>query len=154
MMITCSHTHQAMHDQHPYCVDCGQSLIASKLTQTLPRLVLMDGQPEAAMLAATHTETRECLIVCGEDHMRAWTLRRIGDLTWARTPVAVARYTGPRKWFRHYKGGAYRVLGHTEHDGEMHVIYQSPHTRIVWVRPASMFHQRLADGRLRFAPLN
>ncbi|MCR1768672.1 hypothetical protein B7760_04684 [Burkholderia glumae] len=58
---------------------------------------------------------------------------------------------------RHYKGGLYRVIGtarHSETD-EPHVVYEHlwPHERGLWVRPVSLFHDTLADGRPRFLAL-
>jgi hypothetical protein len=55
---------------------------------------------------------------------------------------------------RHYKGGLYRVLFeaiHSETEEPM-TIYQTPDGR-AWARPAAMFHEKLPDGRLRFAPI-
>jgi hypothetical protein len=59
---------------------------------------------------------------------------------------------------RHYKGGLYKVLGEAKHSetGEILVVYEHlwPLGQSLWVRPASMYYERLADGRLRFEPLS
>lgn len=59
---------------------------------------------------------------------------------------------------RHYKGGLYRVLGEATHSetGDILVVYEHlwPHEQSLWVRPAAMYHERLSDGRLRFAPVS
>jgi hypothetical protein len=59
---------------------------------------------------------------------------------------------------RHYKGGLYRVLGealHTETQ-EMMVVYQHvwPYEQHMYVRPAAMFYENLADGTPRFRALH
>jgi hypothetical protein len=58
---------------------------------------------------------------------------------------------------RHYKGGLYRKIGlarHTETE-ESVVVYEHlwPHARGLWVRPAAMFDESLADGTPRFRAL-
>jgi hypothetical protein len=59
---------------------------------------------------------------------------------------------------RHYKGGLYRMLGEATHSetGETLVVYEHiwPRDRSLWVRPASLYYGRLADGRLRFEPVS
>lgn len=59
---------------------------------------------------------------------------------------------------RHYKGGLYRRIfeaKHSEHDEVLTVyVHIWPHDTSPWVRPAEMFHGRLADERVRFAPLD
>ena len=59
---------------------------------------------------------------------------------------------------RHYKGGLYRVIGvarHSETEESM-IVYEHlwPHERGLWVRPAAMFNETLADGTPRFKPLD
>lgn len=58
---------------------------------------------------------------------------------------------------RHYKGGLYRRIfeaKHSEFDEVLTVyIHIWPHDTSPWVRPAELFHGRLSDERVRFAPL-
>ena len=56
---------------------------------------------------------------------------------------------------RHYKGGYYTVVGEARHSetGEPMVVYRSCQDGGLWVRPAIMFNEVLADGNRRFAPL-
>lgn len=63
----------------------------------------------------------------------------------------------PTGLYRHYKGGAYRVLGtarHTETEEEM-VVYQALYGEFgLWVRPLAMFSETVeVDGETlpRFA---
>lgn len=82
----------------------------------------------ALLLVATHTETMIELVV----------------------PV-VLEPNGPAA-YRHYKGGAYLVMGHAEFEGEELTIYRSlSHDGRYWARPRAMFEGRIEDGRLRFA---
>jgi hypothetical protein len=59
---------------------------------------------------------------------------------------------------RHYKGGLYRVIGVARHSEteEAMIVYEHlwPHERGLWVRPAAMFNETLADGTPRFKPLD
>lgn len=58
---------------------------------------------------------------------------------------------------RHYKGGLYRRVFESKHseNGEILTVYVHiwPHNTSPWARPAEMFHGRLEDERVRFAPL-
>ncbi len=58
---------------------------------------------------------------------------------------------------RHYKGGLYRRIFESKHSesGEILTVYVHiwPHDTSPWARPAEMFHGRLEDERVRFAPL-
>ncbi|MWL89530.1 DUF1653 domain-containing protein [Cupriavidus sp. SW-Y-13] len=58
---------------------------------------------------------------------------------------------------RHYKGGLYRRLFESKHSetGDVLTVYVHlwPHETGGWVRPAEMFHGKLADERVRFVPL-
>lgn len=58
---------------------------------------------------------------------------------------------------RHYKGGLYRYVAEARHSETLEpmVVYEHlwPHERGLWVRPAGMFRERLADGRARFEAL-
>ncbi|KVN12868.1 MULTISPECIES: DUF1653 domain-containing protein [unclassified Burkholderia] len=58
---------------------------------------------------------------------------------------------------RHYKGGLYRVIGVARHSEteERLVVYEQlwPKERSLWVRPAAMFDETLADGAPRFRKL-
>ncbi len=58
---------------------------------------------------------------------------------------------------RHYKGGLYRRVFESKHseNGEILTVYVHiwPHDTSPWARPAEMFHGRLEDERVRFAPL-
>lgn len=58
---------------------------------------------------------------------------------------------------RHYKGGLYRWIGVATHSetGEKLVVYEHlwPKERGLYVRAQTMFEERLADGRERFAGL-
>ena len=66
--------------------------------------------------------------------------------------VAPAGAPSPGR-YRHYKGGAYRVLcvaRHSETEAWM-VTYWSEQTRDAWVRPLSMWLERV-DGVPRFTP--
>jgi len=59
---------------------------------------------------------------------------------------------------RHYKGGYYRFVSEAKHTetGEVMVVYEHvwPHARSMFVRPAELFYGRLANGGMRFAPLD
>lgn len=59
-----------------------------------------------------------------------------------------------RATHRHYKGGLYELLHMATHSEteEALAVYRTPNGS-VWVRPLSMFNERLPDGRLRFEPL-
>lgn len=57
-------------------------------------------------------------------------------------------------YYRHYKGGLYKVTGvarHTETE-ELMVIYRAwgQTSNIVWARPYDMFFGKLEDGTPRF----
>ena len=58
---------------------------------------------------------------------------------------------------RHYKGGLYRRIFEAKHSeiDEIMTVYVHiwPQDTSPWVRPAEMFHGRLEDERVRFAPL-
>lgn len=58
---------------------------------------------------------------------------------------------------RHYKGGLYRRVFESKHseNGEILTVYVHiwPHDTSPWARPAEMFHGRIEDERVRFAPL-
>lgn len=58
---------------------------------------------------------------------------------------------------RHYKGGLYRRVFESRHSetGEVLTAYVHiwPHDVGGWARPTEMFHGRLEDERVRFAPL-
>jgi len=59
---------------------------------------------------------------------------------------------------RNYKGGLYRRVFESRHSENEEVltvyVHIWPHQVGGWTRPAEMFHGRLEDERLRFAPLD
>jgi hypothetical protein len=65
----------------------------------------------------------------------------------------------PAGRYRHYKGGAYELLGAARHSETLEpmVVYRPLYgAGTLWVRPHAMFFEQvLVDGRLqpRFAPL-
>lgn len=58
-------------------------------------------------------------------------------------------------FYRHYKGQLYQVKGLVRHSEtlELLVLYETQYTNPqgkLWVRPLSMFLEKLPDGRQRF----
>lgn len=53
--------------------------------------------------------------------------------------------------YKHYKGNYYRVMGIARHSETLEdmVVYQGLEKGDLWVRPASMWEERVGDG-LRF----
>lgn len=63
------------------------------------------------------------------------------------------------RFYRHFKGGEYRVLGmatHTE-TGERMVIYEDAYEPVVgrrfWTRPLSRWNEPAPDGQPRFVEM-
>ncbi len=56
------------------------------------------------------------------------------------------------KLYRHYKGNVYRVIALAKHSetGEDMVVYRSVKNGDVWVRPRSMWNEKIDDNTLRF----
>lgn len=55
--------------------------------------------------------------------------------------------------YRHYKGKYYEVIGEAKHSesGEILVVYRPLYgEQGLWVRPSSMFEERLPSGVKRF----
>ena len=62
----------------------------------------------------------------------------------------------PEGFYKHYKGGAYRVLNVAEHTntGEKLVIYFSIRNRNeIWARPLSEWNEEVLPGVHRFEPI-
>ena len=63
-------------------------------------------------------------------------------------PVEAPREIHEGQRYRHFKGGLYSILGvatHSETLEEM-VVYRSEADGNVWVRPKSMFMDKVGDG--------
>ena len=56
------------------------------------------------------------------------------------------------KKYRHYKGNVYEVIALAKHSetGEDMVVYQNVKKGDVWVRPKSMWNEKISEGLLRF----
>lgn len=53
-----------------------------------------------------------------------------------------------RGYYRHYKGGDYKVLSMARHSetGEWMVVYRSFHRGKLWVRPLVEWHRPMGEG--------
>jgi len=102
---------------------------------------------------ATHTETMADLGVVRNAGGQLLAFA-VGAVPAAVAAVPSTAPSGFTPTHRHYKGGLYAVLGvaRAMYGGEELVIYRGADRR-AWARPREMFEGAIADGTLRFTPL-
>lgn len=56
----------------------------------------------------------------------------------------------PKGYYEHYKGDTVEVVGIAKHSETLEPMVTYRHKGVLWVRPASMWYNKIDDNRTRF----